>query len=286
MGITRDEGGTKFSDSSRASRGLVSYTCCTTPCFHLPPPHPWQPPLVAAGSVRSVERFAGHTVGSLGILPSTKNTLALGKSAIIAIDFTTQRLMVVHDSSSIPPASDPFPGKPCNQSGDFLPPGTPPTPLPPKSSDDWTPFTSRAGFELAEILYMTASLSNSIIDNLLSIWNATLAPHNDAAPFTDHEDLHATVDAIKLGDVPWQSYTIRYNGLYPEDGPTPEWMTTDFQLWYRNPRKVIRNILANPALVDSIDYVPYREFENGKRRYRDFMSGNWAWKQCVRTYHC
>ena len=28
-------------------------------------------------------------------------------------------------------------------------------------------------------------------------------PHNNAAPFTDHKDLHATVDVIKLGDVPW-----------------------------------------------------------------------------------
>ena len=70
---------------------------------------------------------------------------------------------------------------------------------------------------------------------------------------------------------------MQYNGLYPEDGPVPEWMTTNFQLWYRNPRKVIHNILTNPALADSIDYIPYRELENGKRCYCDFMSGNWAW---------
>jgi hypothetical protein len=109
-----------------------------------------------------------------------------------------------------------------------------------------------------------------------------LVPHNDSPPIIDHDDLHSTIDAIKLGSVPWQSYTVKYNGLRPETGPTPEWMTMDYQLWYRDPRMVIHNILANPELANAVDYVPYREFENNKRWYADFMSGNWAWKQCVR----
>ena len=58
-------------------------------------------------------------------------------------------------------------------------------------------------------------------------------------------------------------------------------MTTDYQLWFRDPRKVIHNILANPDLADGVDYIPYREFEDTKRRYGDFMSGDWAWEQCV-----
>lgn len=58
-------------------------------------------------------------------------------------------------------------------------------------------------------------------------------------------------------------------------------MTTKYQLWYRDPRKVIHNILANPDLADGIDYVPYRKFQDNKRQYCDFMSGNWAWRQCV-----
>ena len=132
------------------------------------------------------------------------------------------------------------------------------------------------------MLYTAASLSNSIIDKLLDLWSATLLPHNDSPPITDHCDLHSTINTIKLGHVPWKSYTVRYNGLRPENGPTPEWMTTDYQLWYRDPREVIRNIFANPELAGGIDYVPYREFENEKRRYSDFMSGDWAWKQCVR----
>ena len=58
-------------------------------------------------------------------------------------------------------------------------------------------------------------------------------------------------------------------------------MTTEYQVWYRDPRKVIHNMFANPDLVDCFDYVPYRDFMGDKRRYCDFMSGDWAWKQCV-----
>ena len=101
--------------------------------------------------------------------------------------------------------------------------------------DDWAPFVSRAGFEAAEILYTKASLSNDTIDNLLSIWSATLVPHSDSTPITDHRDLHTTIDTIELGHIPWRSYTAKYHGLPPEDGPTPEWMTTDYEVWYCNP---------------------------------------------------
>ena len=173
-------------------------------------------------------------------------------------------------------------GKPCSRNGDFLPPGTPPTPPPPKSTDDWSPFISRAGFELADILYNKVPLSNDNVDKLLNLWHATLVPFDASPPILDHRELHSTIDAIKLGHVPWQSYTAQYNGLRPENGPTPEWMTAKYQVWYRDPRKVIHNIFANPDLVEGIDYVPYHEFKDGKRRYSDFMSGDWAWNQCVR----
>lgn len=172
---------------------------------------------------------------------------------------------------------------PCTPGGAFLPPATPPTPPLPKSDDDWSPFVLRAGFELSELLYTAAPLSNNVIDKLLDIWSATLVPHNDSAPILDHTDLHTTIDAIKLGHVPWKSYTVRYNGLRPENAAVPEWMATDYQLWYRDPRQVIHNLFKNPDLINGIDYVPYREFDGDERRYSDFMSGDWAWKQCVRN---
>lgn len=134
-------------------------------------------------------------------------------------------------------------------------------------------------------MYTKAALSNNIVDNLLSLWSTTLVPHDDSAPILDHDDLHSTIDSIKLRHVPWESYTTQYNGLRPDNAHTPEWMTTKYQLWYRNPRRVIRKILTNPELADHIDYVPYHDFEDGKRRYCDFMSGDWAWRQCVREFY-
>lgn len=58
-------------------------------------------------------------------------------------------------------------------------------------------------------------------------------------------------------------------------------MTAEYELWYRDAREVVHQILANPEFASGIDYVPYHEFEGDKRRYCDLMSGNWAWRQCV-----
>ena len=58
-------------------------------------------------------------------------------------------------------------------------------------------------------------------------------------------------------------------------------MDEEYHLWYRDPRKVVHNILSNPDFNTTLDYTPYREFRDGKRQYCNFMSGDWAWNQCV-----
>lgn len=171
---------------------------------------------------------------------------------------------------------------PCDHHGNFLPLGTPSAPRDPKSNVDWTPFASREGFELAEVLYLKAHLSQSIINQLLDIWSATLVPHGDPPPIADHRDLHAQIDAVNLGDVQWESYTAQYRWLRTESGSVPEWMLAKYQLWFRDPRRVIHNIFSNPEFASDIDYVPHRDFQDEERRYQDFMSGDWAWEQCVR----
>jgi hypothetical protein len=177
----------------------------------------------------------------------------------------------------------PLPARPCDADGMFTPPGMLPIPPPPKPNDDWSPFCSRAGFELAELLYKKAELSQSNVDELLNIWAATLAPHGDEPPMSGYRDLHAQIDAIDLGFVPWKSSTVQYQGQRPENSAAPSWMDQDYHLWYRDPRKVIHNILANPGFSGTLDYIPYRDFRGGKRHYCDFMSGDWGWNQCVRN---
>jgi hypothetical protein len=104
------------------------------------------------------------------------------------------------------------------------------------------------------------------------------------SPFSDHQDLYDTIDAIPIGGVPWQSHTFNYEGLKPEHD-IPKWMTADYTVWYRDPRLLFLNMLENPDFVESFDYAPLREFDNtGSRRYKNFMSGDWAWKQAVRLF--
>jgi hypothetical protein len=178
--------------------------------------------------------------------------------------------------------SNPSKAERCDRNGTHLPPGSPPELPAARADDDWSPFTSRASFELADFLFTEAQISQKKVDKLLEIWAATLVPHNDTPPFTNHQCLHQQIDAIRLGDVKWESATLKYNGPPPTTARPPEWKTTEYDVWYRNPRDVVKAILANTDFDGHIDYTPYQEFNEGKRQYSNMMSGNWAWRQCVR----
>ncbi|KAH7917136.1 hypothetical protein BV22DRAFT_968957, partial [Leucogyrophana mollusca] len=64
----------------------------------------------------------------------------------------------------------------------------------------------------------------------------------------------------------------------------PPWMHENFDVWYRDPREVIQNMLASPDYTNKMDYRPFREFsmKTDERQWQDFMSGDWAWKQAIR----
>ena len=173
-------------------------------------------------------------------------------------------------------------GRCCDRNGTFIPSNTPPEVLAEKADDDWSPFTSRAGFELADFMYADAQLSQRKIDKILELWAATLVPHGDSPPAVNHQDLHQQIDAIELGNIEWESAPLKYEGLLPRMTRIPEWKTTVYDVWYRDPRKVIKGILSSPDLDGHIDYMAYREFDDGQRRYSNVMSGDWVWQQSVR----
>ncbi|KIK32535.1 hypothetical protein CY34DRAFT_18979 [Suillus luteus UH-Slu-Lm8-n1] len=168
----------------------------------------------------------------------------------------------------------------CDENSNFVDPGTPPPPYTAQSSNDWTPYRNRLEFECAEFLYTKNQMSAGDIDKILHLWGVTLAVHNDNPPFADHRDLYKTIDATLLGDVAWQSFSLQYNGDKPA-GQCLLWMEQSHEVWFRDPHTVVKNMLANPDFKNSIDYVPYREFEekSEQHRYKDFMSGDWAWQQ-------
>ncbi|KAG1892811.1 hypothetical protein F4604DRAFT_1876051 [Suillus subluteus] len=172
-------------------------------------------------------------------------------------------------------------GHPCDKHGNFLPDGTPPPPTTePKSCDDWTPFRNRVEFETAEFLYIQNQMPANQADRLLNLWATTLLKHGESPPFADHQDLYATIDSIPLGEVKWQGFSCTYSDEKP-DGSYPPWMDGSYDVWYRDPREVVRNMLANPAYSDEMDYRPYREYstDGDKRQFRDLMSADWAWEQ-------
>lgn len=107
----------------------------------------------------------------------------------------------------------------------------------------------------------------------------------DLSPFSTHRDMYATIDAIPIGGVPWQSITLSFDGPIPEHPPS--WMIAGQTVWFRDPRLLFKKMLENPDFRGSFDYAPYRQYDSyGQRRYENFMSGDWAWKRSVSTCSC
>lgn len=135
-------------------------------------------------------------------------------------------------------------------------------------------------FELADLLYTKAEMSNRNVDTLMELWAAEAIQDGRDAPFEGHEDLLETIDCITHGDAPWDSFEIGYTGTLPAND-IPTWMLEKYQVYHRDPREVVKNILSNRDFDGDFDYAPYREFRDNDRRWSDFMSGNWCWKQAV-----
>ena len=168
----------------------------------------------------------------------------------------------------------------CNDRGEFVPSDAPPLSQEALPATDWFPFESRVGFELADFVFTEAELSKKKTNRLLELWTATLT--RSMPPVRDHADLLRQIDSIPLGNVPWECFCLKYDGPPPETNRPPEWMVTEYEVWFRNPREVIKGILTNPEFNGHVDYSVYREFEDRQRRYSNMMSGDWAWRQSVR----
>ena len=134
-------------------------------------------------------------------------------------------------------------------------------------------------------MFRQIQLSASHIDAIMQLWSITAEGSPSLAPFQNHRDLYQTIDATPLGDIPWSSFTLQYDGERPTDD-VPQWMTAPYQVCYRDPRMVIHDMLGHPGFKDHMDYVPYREYDpkTQRQQWRDFMSGDWAWMQAVRNF--
>ncbi|KAI0808970.1 hypothetical protein BC629DRAFT_1480632 [Irpex lacteus] len=171
-------------------------------------------------------------------------------------------------------------GRPCARDGQFLPRNAP---VPPRdNTHDWTPFASRPAFELAELIFEREEMSKGRADDLLKIWTAHQIEmgHFTDAPYHDYNDLTDTIDAIELGDAPWEAFTVRYGG--PLNNTSPAWKREAYTIYARNTLTVMRSILANSDYDRSFEYSPYREYIGPEiRRWSNLMSGDWAWDKAT-----
>ncbi|KAG6807820.1 hypothetical protein H0H92_006325 [Tricholoma furcatifolium] len=119
-------------------------------------------------------------------------------------------------------------------------------------------------------------MSATEINDLMQIWGARHAA--DGPPFDSKQHLYDTIDSASFGDIPWQSFSVQYNGDLGDNlNDSAPWKRKEFIVHYRDPCKVLHSQLQNLDFANEIDYGPIQVFdEAGKRRYCNFMSGNWA----------
>ncbi|PCH39302.1 hypothetical protein WOLCODRAFT_21411 [Wolfiporia cocos MD-104 SS10] len=130
-------------------------------------------------------------------------------------------------------------GRPCDSSGTYLDPDTPPPQRYPRERDDYSPFRDRVEFETAEFLYKKNQMSGGDINTLMTLWAASIIRLGGEPPFADSEDLYSPM---------------------PE-GEVPSWMSTSYKVWFRDVKTVAENMLSNPDFDGEIDYSPYREYD-------------------------
>ncbi|KAG6809100.1 hypothetical protein H0H92_001623 [Tricholoma furcatifolium] len=170
-------------------------------------------------------------------------------------------------------------GRPCNEHGEYLHDGAPPAPAD-EPFGGFFPFEDRTTFELADLLYRRAQMSNMDLNDLLQIWAATLQDDPDRVPpFMNNRHLLSVIDSIPLGDIPWQSFSVSYSGEVGDDAPL--WKKKTFEVFYRDPRAILHSQLGNTDFASEFDIAPKQVFDShGKRCYQDFMSGNFSWRRC------
>ncbi|KAJ2913015.1 hypothetical protein MD484_g7397, partial [Candolleomyces efflorescens] len=152
------------------------------------------------------------------------------------------------------------------------------------AEDPWYPFEDEGGFRLADFLYREEEMSAKKIDYLLEIWALNKAKNDDLAPFNSYAEMYNAIDSIELGDSPWQSFSLNFADDRDNPADTP-WKTASYEVWYRDPARVVSNILDNPDYDGQIDYAAYVEVnEKDQRCWSDFMSGNLAWRRSTQIY--
>ncbi|KDQ31981.1 hypothetical protein PLEOSDRAFT_1091908 [Pleurotus ostreatus PC15] len=187
---------------------------------------------------------------------------------------------------------------PCHHDSDQLEPDSPPPPRDKPSNNDWSPFDYSMQFQIADLLFHKDKMSTSNLNELFTLLGLNPPPPatsdsedsasdmginpKASAPFKDHDDMYNTIDALKLGDTPWQCLKVDPCGTAEE----PLWKQKIYKVWFRDPDIVLQNMLDNPDFDGKFDYSPYVEVDDkNNRRWGDAMSANYAWRHATEIYN-
>lgn len=120
-------------------------------------------------------------------------------------------------------------------------------------------------------------MSQGDVDHLMELWDLS-----GSAPFPNHDDMQSKIDDIPLGSAPWKCFIAPPAPDLPANAP--DWKKQSYQIWYRDLLAVISNMLSNPDFAKEFDRAPYVDLgADGKRRFSEFMSGNFSFEQAVRA---
>ena len=93
--------------------------------------------------------------------------------------------------------------------------------------------------------------------------------------------MYNTLDVITEGDAPWQQFSVSFNGKILE-GDTTSWKHAKYDVHFRDPCIVLHNQLGSPDFANEMDFAAKEVCDKNNRcQYKDFMSGNWPWRQLV-----
>ena len=169
----------------------------------------------------------------------------------------------------------------------MLPPHTdPPMPNGQPDHGEWWLYKNHIEFETTDIFFKQCQMSASKIDNLLEIWAASLATHNDEPLFKNHCDLYSTIDATPLpgGDTEWKTFNLCFHNDEELPPDVPNWKKKKWDVWYCDPLQLIHNLLQNPDFHDKFNYTPFQEYDlDGNHHFHNIMSGNWSWCEAIST---
>ena len=143
---------------------------------------------------------------------------------------------------------------PCDKDGNFLPPNTPP-PQETTNNFSWVPFCSHDEFELADLLFQHAEMLKTNINKLLHIIKSHATEEGSTTLVENCDNLYNAIDSIMEGEVPWNSFSVQYNGPQPEAN-IPQWMDEKYEVFYWNPHKVVKSMLRNKTFDSNFNYTP------------------------------